>query len=341
MGDGLNQRYSKPTRDGSCAHRPQRGAMPFLALLLGLGLSFLLLGILELALRLAGFGFDPYTHYRATWGQFIEAGNDSDYVPDAQLFWRLKPARVIESFFAPKANINRYGFRGGDSQVSKPIDCSRIVALGDSGTFGWEVSDSQAYPQQLREILSSKYQSRKFDVINAGVPGYTSLQGLRLMRSHVMAFRPDVVLICFGGNDGDLLPVADKDRHLRAWVLSLQSGLLRSRVYQLLYKLLIADRFVSRASSHYNWVPRVALEDFETNIHEMIRLAQRNGVGVVLMVRRGGPNESAYAYVLEKISRQANLPFDKEGIIGHPSAEGYRRVALRVADLINRSRLLD
>ena len=315
--------------------------MPILAIILSLGLSLVLLGILELILRLAGFGFDPYTHYQATWGQFIEAGNDSDYVPDAQLFWRLKPDRVIESFFAPKANINRHGFRGSDSQVSKPADCSRIVALGDSGTFGWEVSDSQAYPQQLRKILSSKYKSHKFDVINAGVPGYTSLQGLRLMRSHVMAFRPDVVLICFGGNDGDLLPVADKDRHLRAWVLSLQSGLLRSRVYQLLYKLLIADRFVSRASAHYNWVPRVAIEDFETNIHEMIRLARSNGVGVVLMVRRGGPNESAYAQVLEKISRQANLPFDKEGIIGHPPAEGYRRVALRVADLINRSRLIN
>jgi len=70
----------------------------------------------------------------------------------------------------------------------------QIICFGNSITAGSGVSQNQAYPFVLSELL-------EFPVINAGQSGDTSSDGLRRLERDVLAYQPRLVIIEFGGND--------------------------------------------------------------------------------------------------------------------------------------------
>jgi acyl-CoA thioesterase I len=87
-----------------------------------------------------------------------------------------------------------------------------IVAFGDSLTRGSGASGEQAYPARLAERLDRR-------VINAGVPGELSGQGLARLPDVLAEHRPALVILCHGGND--LLrrqPEAGVAENLRAMI---------------------------------------------------------------------------------------------------------------------------
>lgn len=108
------------------------------------------------------------------------------------------------------------------SPKTAPSDDSRplIVAFGDSLTAGLGVDPSQNYPAQLQtKIDASGYRYR---VINAGVSGDTSAQGLNRL-STVRELHPKIVILELGGNDGLRgLPLEETRRNLETIVNQLQ-----------------------------------------------------------------------------------------------------------------------
>lgn len=70
----------------------------------------------------------------------------------------------------------------------------RIVAFGDSLTYGTGASSGMDYPSQLSKMISRP-------VINAGRPGDTTSTALQRLEKDVLAYSPDIVLITLGGND--------------------------------------------------------------------------------------------------------------------------------------------
>ena len=70
---------------------------------------------------------------------------------------------------------------------------SKVIALGDSLTYGYGASPENAYPMVLAELSQWK-------VINAGVNGDTSAAVLARIED-ITAQNPDLVLIGVGGND--------------------------------------------------------------------------------------------------------------------------------------------
>ncbi|MBN2965097.1 arylesterase [Sulfurospirillum sp. T05] len=69
---------------------------------------------------------------------------------------------------------------------------THILAFGDSITFG--TGASVGYPQKLAILSGVK-------VTNAGIPGEVSAQGLARLGQLLETTRPDIVILCHGGND--------------------------------------------------------------------------------------------------------------------------------------------
>ncbi len=77
----------------------------------------------------------------------------------------------------------------------------KILAIGDSLTFGYEVSREKAWPALLQAKLR-KQGFAKLQVINAGMSGATSAFGLSALKFHLKRYTPDLLIYALGANDG-------------------------------------------------------------------------------------------------------------------------------------------
>ena len=84
---------------------------------------------------------------------------------------------------------------GGKSPTLPALDKTAVVlAFGDSLTFGTGAAPDQAYPAQLARVLSR-------EVVNQGVPGEISQDGLARLQAVLDEFKPRLLILCHGGND--------------------------------------------------------------------------------------------------------------------------------------------
>lgn len=116
------------------------------------------------------------------------------YLGHAELGHVLNPA-------ARRYEIGSDGFRGPAFPIRKPAGETRLVALGNSITFGLGVSEGATFPHQLERRLSAGHAPHRYRVINAGVPAYTSLQALLVLERRVVPLDPDLVVATVGWND--------------------------------------------------------------------------------------------------------------------------------------------
>jgi len=121
-------------------------------------------------------------------------------VKDPVLGWANAAGYESDGF-----RVNSYGFRGEEFSTEKPPGVTRIVCVGDSGTFGiWFGERAKrhwdSYPEYLRGILRDEGEDN-VEVINAGVVGYNSSHSLRQFMTRVLALEPDILIVRIGFND--------------------------------------------------------------------------------------------------------------------------------------------
>jgi acyl-CoA thioesterase-1 len=75
----------------------------------------------------------------------------------------------------------------------------RIVCFGDSLTAGYGTESGQSYPDFLQADLDQR--GFHYRVVNAGISGNTTKDGVERL-DHVVAMKPALVIVEFGGNDG-------------------------------------------------------------------------------------------------------------------------------------------
>ena len=101
---------------------------------------------------------------------------------------------------------NRFGWSWSLSaecefgNTMKPEQKVTIVAFGDSITEAVQQEPARRWPEILRRALQSRFASCEIVMINAGVGGNTSREGMQRLEKDVLARAPQFVLVEFGND---------------------------------------------------------------------------------------------------------------------------------------------
>jgi lysophospholipase L1-like esterase len=126
-------------------------------------------------------------------------------VPDPFVPYRGRPfvhitGRSDEFTFDYRHNSG--GFRDTEHTLDKPPGVFRIVALGDSFTYGVGAAFDETYPARVERLLNQQPgRTQRVEIINLGLPMYGT-EAERLMLEHYgLPYHPDLVLVGFLPND--------------------------------------------------------------------------------------------------------------------------------------------
>ncbi len=155
--------------------------------------------VLEISARL-------WLRYGATADQFQAYASVDQIRERPEESRKLRPHRHLgyvttANYRSGRNRHNALGFRGDEIMTPKPEGVYRIVCLGGSTTYSSSVEDpAEAYPALLQGFLRSAGRP-KVEVINAGVPGYSSLESLINLELRVLDLEPDLLIVQHAIND--------------------------------------------------------------------------------------------------------------------------------------------
>ncbi len=199
------------------------------------------------------------------------------FVRDGVTFWAPRPGT---------APFNALGYRGEELAAAKTPGELRILAVGDSNTLG---NLRISWANEIARTPEAEALAKgEVTVVNAGAYGYTSFQGKHHLR-RFLEYRPDVVLISFGGNDPTPNAVADKDyvayqpHPIYRWFDG-KSAIVDAIEY-LAVQWGRSRRPPPAPSTPGELVSRVSLDDYERNLVDMIETARDAGAVPILLTR--------------------------------------------------------
>lgn len=232
----------------------RRAGLALGAILIGISISLILV---EILLRI----FAP-TERAATIGH-REARTAALYgwgYDPGESFGLVDPdtGRVIVS------RANNRGWRDRDRTIEKPKGVFRILVLGDSNTFAPLVEDEAMYTRVLERKLNES--GIKAEVMNFAYGGWSTDQQLEALVNEGIAYKPDLVILQFCGNDiGENLQTEfkpfqyelDKNRRLIRRIVSATAANAAGR--STLKRLAEGFETYKRFYKFYLWVRLVAI----------------------------------------------------------------------------------
>jgi len=108
---------------------------------------------------------------------------------------------ALGKLYAGLYSYNSFGLRDVECSLTPPEGVFRILALGDSMTFGQGVADDESYAHQLQAMLDEDATGDTYQVINAGKPGANTASELRWLEEQGLKFAPNLVIVQFYLND--------------------------------------------------------------------------------------------------------------------------------------------
>ncbi len=135
--------------------------------------------------------------FRFWWPQRLLFEGIGLFQPDRDLGFRLAPlvARSGEPM------TNSLGLREREFSLHPPEGTTRILALGDSFTFG-VTKFQQTWPKLLESKLLRHFPDRRIEVINGGFPGFSTYQEAGMLARTLLRLEPEIVILgFFVGND--------------------------------------------------------------------------------------------------------------------------------------------
>jgi hypothetical protein len=273
---------------------------------------------------------------------------------DPELGWRLVPSlRKLGEEWGNRepAWTNSRGWRDAETSLAKPPGTRRIVALGDSFTFGVSADYGERFTERLERAFP------RLEVINLGVNAFGTDQELRSLELEGILYDPDIVLlIVFVHNDFDDIRY-ERRFHWPRPHYELEGGRLRLvrpepswdvRIRNASYLGEVGFRLVhrylpaSRRAEAWRTVDSIPL--FLALVRRIEAISREHGARLLVVVTglgKPGERERAVAGLLragvpmvdtkEEIERHTRAGRDLTAPSGHWNAEGHRVVTEVIA----------
>jgi lysophospholipase L1-like esterase len=189
---------------------------------------------------------------------------------------------------APVKSSNSLGFRGREVESPKPAGRYRIACLGGSTTYDDAVGDADTYPVKLEQFLRAARPQLDIEVVNCGVPSYTSAESLANLAFRVLDLQPDAIVLYEGINDWRVRPYRNFDgayfHYRKVWDGSARSwqaggdGEMAGGINPLIQYPMPEGNGDGAENARRNgpWA-------FQRNLQSMCGIAKAHGVKVVLV----------------------------------------------------------
>ena len=201
---------------------------------------------------------------------------------------------------------NKWGMRG-DPIPRNWSELTTVLTIGGSTTQCYYLSDDKTWPARLQQVL--RRVDPKVMVQNAGLDGHSTRGHLLMMKEVVPVVKPKILVMLVGMND---LSYSIDEQHLLLGNPNEMTGLgyyvfSHSRIVQLIYKwhqILVNRAPIVEGNPdakptghprkpllHPTPLPEnietilPSLREFEANLGEIIRLAGREGVKLVILTQ--------------------------------------------------------
>jgi lysophospholipase L1-like esterase len=299
------------------------------------------LGALELGIRLV----DPLgiSYYQLA-GEYTR-----DKMADDHLVFRHKPS--WEKRYGEVLVIyNERGLR--DRPILPKTEGEfRILALGDSVTFGWGVAQDKIFAVRLEQLLVSRLQ-RPVRVINSGVGAYNTVQEVTYFKREGISLQPDLVLLTYVQND-----IEEQKQPFDPWtessvwgkppietVLTMLGKLWLYRLAHHAYNYALPKQLKGQSSTPSQ--DRDGWRQSMSALEELVVMCKERKIPLIVFFKRSHPSENSPLF--EDVVRHAEgvqvkdmgqwyKGLDESSLVnskvdGHPNAEGHRVMAEHMAD---------
>jgi lysophospholipase L1-like esterase len=243
------------------------------------------------------------------WATQTEVGTRGPLIEDPVIGFSLSP-RWEGYRWDTYVRLDDWGLRNEHTPSSDPSR-QRILNFGDSTTFGVSVPAERVYSSILQDLLDRQYPGR-FEVINAGVPGYSSREIRRQIEDAGLLerIRPDIITVYVGWNDHWLKrPPTDGARPAAvSWLAGLKARAatrlhliraaeaLRETVARAVRGWMLKERRLAEVADLLRRSPdeerrailpqrmNVAPDEFEHNLNAIVNDARLRGCSVIFLI---------------------------------------------------------
>lgn len=278
-----------------------------------------------------------------TLGDDVRARHQKWYVMSPTQGWVPCPNFEGKIYGLPR-KFDARGLLAVDGAKLRNTAKPNVVVIGDSNAFGFQLKTPETYSEQLNALLP------EVNVINRGLIGYTSYQGLKQLEQEALNLRPAVLVISFNYNDRRYVVTPDQADGAEYF----GSIARQTRIHQLnrdIYMLRAVGALTGQeglfdpeedwdlegyrvAQTHVSiekMPARVSPEHYRENLMKMAQFANAHGIPVIFLTMRDSPLMTQALTESEQLARAGKA----EEAIARLKASitqnnGYRLLAYRV-----------
>jgi lysophospholipase L1-like esterase len=179
----------------------------------------------------------------------------------------------------------------------------RLVALGDSLTYGWMTQ--YGFLDYLENLIKKKYPDSQVFILNKGVPGDTARDGLHRLERDVIRLSPDIVLIQFALNDAySGLSANDFQKNIESIIVKIKDSL--DAEIALLTSVAIHDSSMNKIANEFYMKISKSGEKYNLpviSVHKYWEKKISSGIKHSQLVQYDGvhPTEKGYELMAEAV----------------------------------------